>query len=153
MFDLYLYLLPQVGNFIPQFQYFIHLYIYKNVLSVCVRVPANLRKCFTDGVGIWTQRCRRIRACLGLTFIYIYKCTVRLCACVLVPANLRKCFTDVVGIWTQRCRRIRAWLGLTFIYILYIYIYIYEKNMLLSFGGHEMAQGVNVVAGRAHRGR
>jgi hypothetical protein len=49
------------------------IYIYKNVLSVCARalVPANFRKCFTDGIGIWTQRCRRIRAWLGLTFIYI----------------------------------------------------------------------------------
>jgi hypothetical protein len=32
----------------------------------------NLRKLFTDGAAIWTQRCRRIRACLDITFIYIY---------------------------------------------------------------------------------
>jgi hypothetical protein len=32
----------------------------------------NLRTLFTDGVAIWTQRCRRIRACLDITFIFIY---------------------------------------------------------------------------------
>jgi hypothetical protein len=60
------------------------IYIYKNVtvhLCVCefVQKHVNLRTLFTDGVAIWTQRCRRIRACLDITFIYIlyiyiYRC-------------------------------------------------------------------------------
>jgi hypothetical protein len=58
-----------------------HLYIYKNVtVRLCTngtQKHVNLRTLFTDGVAIWTQRCRRIRACLDITYIYIlyiYRC-------------------------------------------------------------------------------
>jgi hypothetical protein len=53
----------------------LYIYIYKKItvrLCVCEFVHVNLRKWFTDGFAIWTQRCRRIRACFGITFIYIY---------------------------------------------------------------------------------
>jgi hypothetical protein len=40
-------------------------------LVSCLFEIAKLRKLSTDGVAIWTQRCRRIRACLDITFIYI----------------------------------------------------------------------------------
>jgi hypothetical protein len=52
------------------------IYIYKNVTvrlyTNGTQKHVNLRKLFTDGVAIWTQCCRQIRACVGITFIYIY---------------------------------------------------------------------------------
>jgi hypothetical protein len=60
------------------------IYIYKNVtvrLCVCEIVclctngtqkHVNLRTLFTDGVAIWIQRRRRIRACSDITYIDIY---------------------------------------------------------------------------------
>jgi hypothetical protein len=55
-----------------------HSFINSSIYTKCngqfVRVGseiAKLRKLFTDGVEIWIQRCRRMRACLDITFIYI----------------------------------------------------------------------------------
>jgi hypothetical protein len=59
------------------YTYISHIYIYKNVnVRLCTngtQKHVNFRKFFTDGVAIWTQRCRRICACLDITlYIYIY---------------------------------------------------------------------------------
>jgi hypothetical protein len=53
---------------------YIYIYIYKWIgrLTAWEFVRVNLRKWVTDGVGIWIQRRRRIRACFGITLISIY---------------------------------------------------------------------------------
>jgi hypothetical protein len=61
------------------------IYINKNV-NVRLFKILNLRKLFTDGFAILTQRCSRIRACFYIPIIYIYIYIFYVCRC-------KKCFT------------------------------------------------------------
>jgi hypothetical protein len=54
----------------------------------------NLRTLFTDGVAIWAQLCRRIRACLDITFIYIIYIDVKTCFYAFTAPRWRWLLTE-----------------------------------------------------------